>query len=271
MFLSIGVNIFMKIELLNPFTNSTGVVDMFTLEDFQHIAFMIQNGSDESLSNFLESKISGDVDSVVKLLGLFQARMQFVGDNTTISNGESNVSIDLNYLYKNLESQITDIRCEISDGGVDILVGYPRKLYHKSGEYLFIDMIRDISYMGKSVGFGDMSPPEKYEIFEKLPGNLIKKIKEYVNDSMVRWILLKERVGLPEISISVLDNSAFDFLKILFGYYDYESVTETLFILCKRIPDIQYLNSRTPKDIELLVKLYSEELEKSDQGDKSLV
>ena len=88
---------------------------------------------------------------------------------------------------------------------------------------------------------------------------------------MVRWILLKERVGLPEISISVLDNSAFDFLKILFGYYDYESVTETLFILCKRIPDIQYLNSRTPKDIELLVKLYSEELEKSDRGDKSLV
>ena len=44
---------------------------------------------------------------------------------------------------------------------------------------------------------------------------------------------------------------------------------ETIFTISSRISDIGFLMSRNPKDITLLIKLYSEEVEKMNAGDKS--
>lgn len=72
------------------------------------------------------------------------------------------------------------------------------------------------------------------------------------------------------MSISFFDNSAFNFIKLLFNYYRYDEIMETVFAISTRISDIGFLMSRNPKDIELLIKLYSEEVEKMNSEDKSI-
>jgi len=96
-------------------------------------------------------------------------------------------------------------------------------------------------------------------------------ISEFIEDNSQPFVLMQPRVGLSEISLNFFDNSGFEFLKILFNYYTYEDILETIFMLSRRITDIGYLNSRTPRDIDVLTKLYSDEVAKAADETKSIL
>jgi hypothetical protein len=119
------------------------------------------------------------------------------------------------------------------------------------------------------VNFKELSDIEKMEIIQNMPYSVIKEVHDYIDSKNFEIVMFKEKLGLPDIIVSLFNNSAFNFIKMMFNYYKYDDIMETVFTISSRISDIGFLMSRTPKDIALLIKLYSEEVEKASSGDKS--
>lgn len=259
----------MKFIVSNPLNLESVEVSEFTIEDMRSISFMIDNDSDDLLHDFLISKISGDGNCISKFIALFKAREQFVGDAITLSNGSNNINIQLSYWIDEFIKNLIDIEGVVTIDNFNICIDYPSSLMHHKYDDLLIDMIQSIDMNGHFINFKQISNDEKNEIIQKLPYNVVREVYDYINNVSFDIPIFKEKLGLPDIIISVFDNSAFNFIKMLYNYYRYDEIMETIFTISSRISDIGFLMSRNPKDITLLIKLYSEEVEKMNAGDKS--
>lgn len=80
---------------------------------------------------------------------------------------------------------------------------------------------------------------------------------------------MDSKIGLDSIQINFFDNSPLALITTLYNYHTYDEILEMLFVLSKRIPDISFLNSRSPKDLKYWIQLYSEEVEKINHSTKS--
>ena len=129
-------------------------------------------------------------------------------------------------------------------------------------------MLYNINYKNTNLNLNSLSDVNKKVIFEILPAKITEKVKEFIN-TQKNYILMESKLGISPVEISLFNNSAFELIKILNTYYSSSNIIETIFFLSKRISDITYLNSRTPKEINQFIKLYSEEVEKMNQENKS--
>ena len=243
-------------------------VSEFTLEDLRTVSFQIENDSDMELSKFFNSKIITDCNSIDRFNLLFTARYRFINETITLNNGESNITLNLNLLKNNLLKNIKNIRNTICIDNFYMTLDYPNNLFYDIGELLEIDCIDNIIYKGKEVNFKNLKISEKVDLYEKLPIDVIREVKKFIDNNDTDVILMESKFNLPEIKINLFDNSAFYLLKTLYNYYNYEDIIETLFMLSKRIPDIQYLNSRNPRDLDILIRLYKDDFDNSSQPAK---
>jgi hypothetical protein len=247
-------------------------ISEFTLDDFRTISFLIENKNDKSLSDFLMSKIETECHILDKFNILMQARIKFINESIILNNGTSNITINLNLWAEALKASIKDVKIQLSYEKFKINVDYPTSMLYDSYEDLIIDCIYEISHSDKSILFSGLGLDEKYKILEMLPPKLIRVIKDYIEQEMNYTIcIMKGTLGLPHIEVNLFDDSIFSVIKTLYDYYNYDNIVETLYFLSKRITDITYLNSRTPRELELLIDLYSEEVEKSDHDTKSII
>lgn len=262
----------MILEIPSIFSDKLIKVTEFTLDDFRTISFMLENESNSSLYNFLISKIHTPCNSLDKFNVLFQARVKFVNENIVLNNGTSNITINLNVLNESFIKNTKDIKNTITSNGFEIGVNYPKHFfYNEYDEFdrLLIDCIEYISYKERTVSFEEISYNDAYKIINKLPTNILVEIKNYIYENINNKILLfSSKLNLPDIVINMFDHTAYDFIKLLYNYYSYEEITELLFMISRRISDIQFLKSRNPRELDLLVKLYSEDIEKTNQETK---
>lgn len=260
----------MMLKVKNPMNSDVLEVSEFNMNDMRSIAFMIENDeANDALYDFLISKLSGEGNCVTKFIALFKAREKFIGDAISLNNGSSNVNIQLSYWYSEFIKNLIDIKGTVSVDKFTIVVDYPSSLNHKTFDDLLVDMIQSIEIENKRINFKNLNDLEKIEIIQNIPYNVIRELYDYINKKDFDILLFKKRLGLPDIKISLLNNSAFEFIKMMFNYYRYDEIMETVFMISSRISDINFLMSRTPKDMSFLIKLYSEEVEKSNTEDKS--
>jgi hypothetical protein len=259
----------MKLTVSNPLNSESLDISEFTMNDMRNIAFMVESNLDNALYDFLISKLSGDGNCITKFIALFKAREQFIGDSISLSNGSSNINIQLAYWFEEFSNHLIDIRGVVAVDDFEIIIDYPSSLIHKVYDELLMDMIQSINIKGNIINFKNISISEKMEIIQKMPYNVIREVYNYINNSNFEIVVFKQKLGLPDIKFTLFDNSAFTFIKMMFNYYRYDEIMETIFMISSRISDIGFLMSRTPKDINLLVKLYSEEVEKANSEDKS--
>lgn len=243
-------------------------ISEFTLEDLRTISFQIENDSDIELNKFLTSKVIIDCNAIDKFNLLFTARHKFINETITLNNGESNITLNLNLLNNNLLKNIKNIKNTINIDNFYITLDYPNDLFYTNKELLEIDCIHTIILRGKEVNFKNLQKSEKLDLYEKLPINIIREVKKFIDNNKDDVILMESKFNLPEIKINFFDNTAFYLLKTLYNYYNYEDIIETLFMLSKRIPDIQYLNSRNPRDLDILIRLYKDDFDNSSQPAK---
>jgi hypothetical protein len=195
--------------------------------------------------------------------------MRFVDDNILFNNGKSNITINLNVLKDAYISNVENIQKSITFEDFDIVLNYPKELLYDKFEDIMIDCIESLSYKDKTINFQNLSYEDANKIIERLHPGILIQIKEFVVESCNnKTILMESKLDLPELSINIFDNTAYNLLKVLYSYYNYDEIVELLFMLSKRISDIQFLNSRTPRDLDLFIKLYSEDIEKSNHEDK---
>lgn len=259
----------MILSVKNPVSGEVGRIKELTIDDFRSISFIIENSTDIELEEFLNDKIIGDTDALTKLLTLIQARMQFVSEQITLNNGTSNVNIDIKFLWKELVSKLQSAHRVIDMDGYEIHINYPSRLVHIDKDDLLLDCITDINYGHHRLRFRDLDKNSKLDIIGKFNAKAILKIQEVIDEVDVPINIFKARANLTDITLSLFDNSSFVFIRALFSYYTYDEITELIFMLSKRLPDLQYLNSRTPRDLELFIRLYSEEIEKTNTDTKS--
>lgn len=259
----------MKFTVSNPLNEDRLTISEFTMNDMRDISFMVENYEDTGLCEFLCSKLHGSGDCVSKFITLFKAREQYIGDVITLNNGSSNINIQLSFWFSEILKQLVDIKKVLYIDSFKVIIDYPSKLLHEKYDDIIVDMIQDIEVSGINANFKELSDIDKVNIIQKMPYNVIKEINSYIESIKFDVLIFKEKLGLPDIKISFFDNSAFNFIKFLFNYYRYDEIMETVFAISSRISDVSFLMSRTPKDISLLIKLYSEEVEKMNLEDKS--
>lgn len=259
----------MIIGIPSLFTSNTIEVEEFTLNDFRNISFLIENHNDLQLQKFLFSKIKTPCNCFDKVYALFQSRIKFINENIVLNNGVANITINLAIWDEVFKKNVENVKTELIYDEFKVIVDYPQTLLFDTFEDIIIDSIYNITFKNNTLNFLDLSKEDKIKILEHLPVNLIHNIKNYIEENMFYSIcLMEEKLGLPEISINLLDESMYSFLKSLYNYYTADDIIETIFFLSKRISDIAYLNSRTPREVEILIDLYSDEFEKGNQDTK---
>jgi hypothetical protein len=230
---------------------------------------MIDNNDDAGLYKFLISKIETPCNAFDKFYILFKARTLFVNETITLNNGKSNISINLDVWDGVIKKNYIDISNDIVFENIKVSVDYPDHLMYDNYEDLIIDCIYKISINDNELIFNNLSDEDRDKILEKLPPSLTILIKDYIASVLGdKLVIMSAKLDLPEIAVNVFDGSAYELIKVLFNYYRYDDILELIFMLSKRMGDIGYINSRTPKDLDLLVKLYAEDVEKTTTDDK---
>lgn len=260
----------MKFSISNKLNSEALKVSEITMNDMRDISFMIESESDDALNDFLMSKLEGDGNCVTKFIALFKAREHYIGETISLNNGSNNIVVQLYYWFDEIINHTFNIKNDIVIDKFKISIDYPSNLLHSDYTDLLIDMIKCIQVDDNKLQFNTLIKSEKELIIQNLPYNVIKKIHEHIDNTQYEISLFQERLGIPDIDMSFFNNSAFNIIKLLFNYYKYDDIIETVFMMSNRISDVGFLMSRTPKDVSLLIKLYREEVEKSNSEDKSL-
>lgn len=244
-------------------------ISEFTLEDFRSISFMLENDMDDAIYEFLEAKMVGKSSAVDKFNLLLEARSKFVSDTITLNNRAHNITINLKMWKDTFRGNVKNIRKMVKIENFELTLDYPDALYFKNREDMLMDCLKNIQYLDKDINFHELAAEEKQTLFNKLPINVIGAIKEFVEFNDEKIIVMDAKLNLPEMTINFFDNTSLELVKVLYSHYQYSEIPELLFMLSKRIGDVGYLNSRNPRDLELLIRLYSEEMEKLQLQDKS--
>jgi hypothetical protein len=252
----------MIVELPCIFSEETIDISEFTIEDFRSIAFMIQNDSDQSLYNKFVKSLNKDLSSIDKFNILLESRILHIDDNIIFNNGTSNITVNINIWKEKFRTNIKDIRKTLKIDNIELTLDYPSEFFFKNLDDILMSCVKHLRIKDKFLNFYSLDKSEQLAILEKLPSNVTLQIKEFIEDNNKPIILMDSVLNLPEISINFFDNSAFSLIKTIYSYYQYDDICEILFVLSKRITDISYLNSRTPRDLNSLIRLYEEELEK---------
>lgn len=256
----------MNLEIPNLLSSGYTEVKEMTMNDFRSISFMIENDSDKSFYDFIKSKIRTDSNGVDMLVSLLEARSKYVDNILTLNNGTSNVSIDIDNWIKSLRNNVKPIRKVLQYEALSIVVDYPEDIYFSSYDDVLESTIKSMELNGNTIEFSPLPKEEKKDILDKTPMGAIKLINDYISESGENIILFEERLGLPELHVNFFNNSAYSLLKTIYSYYKPEYIVELLFSMSKRINDISYLNSVTPREFSLIIKLYEEEIEKLNQS-----
>ena len=247
-------------------------ISEFTLEDFRYISFMIEQNNDIELYNYLVSKIETPCNAFDKFYALFKIRRLLVNDSISFNNGTSNVAINLKAWDDAIIRKYIDIKKVIIYKDFIATVNYPEQLLYENYEDMIMDCVSKISYGDKEVDFLGMDITDKRNILEKIPPTLFIYIKDYILEMCKEsFIIMESKFNLPEIDINIFNGNAYELLKILYNYYNYDDIIELVYMLSKKINDAGYLNSRNPRDLDLLIKIYSEDVEKTSHESKSYI
>lgn len=245
-------------------------ISEFILEDFRTISFLNENKSTKELYNLLTRNLD-NYNGMEKFTALLKLRIMTVNENVNFYVNEKNISVNLNIWYNNLIKNIQDIKTTLNIDDIEIELNYPKEFYYEKMDELFTGCIYNIKYKNNELNFESLSLEEKMKVLDNLPSRVIVEIQEFIENYSTDYMLMNSRLGISDIIVNFFNNSAFDIIQNIYNYYNYDDILELLFNLSKRVPDIQYLNSRNPRDIEFLIKLYSEDIEKTVSETKSIL
>jgi hypothetical protein len=235
-------------------------VDQFTINDIRSISFAIENDSDNILHDIFTSKISKNFTNVDIFNSLINARCKYINNKITLNNGTSNINISIDNIISKLNNNIVHIREELSINNLNIILDYPDLLYFNSSDELMISCIKLIRIKDKLINFNNITKSEKLDILNNLPVKVIDSIEKFIIKNNKDIVLFESKLGIDEITVNFFNNSSFLILKNLYHYYNYDSLIEILFMISKRITDMSFLNSRTPYELDEIIRMYGEEI-----------
>ncbi len=219
--------------------------------------FFHESSPEHNLNRLEDFIITENLNVVEKFITLLYLRERCLKKtfNININGTDKDVGIDL--VIKNFD-EIIDIREEREVGDLKLVLDYPSKFLVNTDN--IFSVIKEIEIDNHSINLGTVSTEELIDITNNLPTEVLKVINDFIEDKRhaLEYSLIPNN---DDFEINFLDASPFYFLVNLFKCLDVYTFREYIFVLSKRIRDVNFLLNSTFIDILDYIELYKRENE----------
>jgi len=147
-----------------------------------------------------------------------------------------------------------------------VLMGSPLKLTHVTSDDILNDTVHKIKLGRKSYDLTKMTINQRQQLLEsfstELFSEIVNNIKRINSNYNIPILEVPDENGeLTNFSLELYNNSFFEFIKLIYQGNLHEQLY-TRYILAKRLNfQIEYIDSRTPAEVNTYISMYKEELE----------
>ena len=232
---------------------------------YKHIReLLFQNNSLDSKLKYLEAFIvTQNLNVIEKFIVLLMLRKKCIKPSVTLNLNKANKEVSLDYIIESFEESI-DIRQEVTRDNIQLILDYPTKFCVNTDNVLSV--IREIKIDDTHIVIDSLTEQEFVQIIDNLPADILSVVSNFVTDKKDAFIFSLLSGRNNSMQLNFLTPSPFQFIDTVFNCIDENSYREYLYILSKRIKDVQFLINSTMADILDYLELYRRECE--DEGDK---
>jgi len=221
---------------------------------------------------FLESFIcTKNLNIVEKFLTLLILREKCIGERIGVNSKKGIVNIDLEYIRNNIGA-FEDIREEITIDNIKCVLNYPSRFNIGDTDFIF-SLIESIEIQEEKILIPGLSNDEYKSVINKLPKEIYSYLEQFINKNQVHFEVTaleeREKLDIKKIELNVLNSSFPSFIVHIFNCMTDVEYRELLFVLCKRVLDVNFLINSTYLEIQDFYKLYSDETTKENESLKS--
>ena len=207
------------------------------------------------LEKFIVTK---DLNAVEKFIALLKLRQKCINSAVTLTLDGRDIEIGIDAILQSFE-EIINIREQRTINDITVVLDYPSRFCVDSDNVLSV--IHTIELEDQKIDLSSVPDDEFLQITNSLPGDVLTLIYEFVEkrkDALTFNLLDK-------MYLNFLDASPFIFLNNIFECLDDYKFREYLFILSRRMRDINFLLNCTLVEIYDYIELYRRESEEEKQ------
>ncbi len=238
---------------------------------FKHIRNLIlySNSALRGHIEFLEKFIlSKDLNVAEKFKVFLILREKCVGENISVGSNKGNINIGLDYINDNIGT-FDDIETTVSIGDLDVTLDYPYEFNLGDSDFLF-SCIKSLKLEDETIVLQNLEQDERMQVLDSLPKEVFDHIAEFVqkNHHNFKFTIIEDRKSLDvkKIELDLLTVSAPMFIYNIFNCMSGSEYRELLFVLSKRVHDVEFLLNSNYVEVEDFYNLYKDEIERENEN-----
>ena len=244
------------------------VVEEILFKDLRKFSLYSDSAVGDALK-FLETFIcTKNLNIVEKFISLVMLRQRCVGDDITLTSNKGPVNVNLDLVIQGI-GDIEDRSKIIEIDNAKYQLNYPSRFNCGDSDFIF-SLIQSIQIDDEKIILSEVAAQEYTQIINTLPKNLYRHLVRFVQQNKNYFSLKifegRKNLDIPEINLDVLSADTSNFIVSLFNAITANDYRQMLFILCNRIPDINYLINCTFIEVEDYYNLYKDEAEKENEA-----
>ena len=171
-------------------------------------------------------------------------------------------------IIKNIQSS-HDISEEVTINNIKYVLNYPTKFNLGNTDFLF-SIIESITIDGERIVVNELTDGEFEQIINSLPKKLYTHLTNYTKKYRDLFTVTiweeREKINLQKLDLNILTTSFPLFLVKLFNTLSHTEYEELIFVLSKRIPDVNFLINSTYIEIQDYMELYKREVDQINEN-----
>jgi hypothetical protein len=267
------------------------IINVKSIKNFQFFNLIktIHNDNnlcvEECLNNLLdylidEKSILKDINILEKFLILLESRIHSIGDSLTTASQtvDATVNIPLYTMRDKIIQNIQNFKFKrnFSLKTLKVNINLPKKLLLNDIDDIYRHIIDEIIIDEMSYKVSDLSNEELDLILQNLPAEISSDILNYIQDltDLSRKLNLfegNEKLGIQKISMGLLDNTLFYFLKNIFSE-ELGSFYELMYSMIKKLNfDYNSFMNVTPNECKIFINYYNSDIKREDEANRGSV
>lgn len=240
---------------------------VFTMRDLRNIIKLRKSPTHvvEYLEGMIITKNLNRIDMFLSLLSLFD---ECVSSTVPINNSEGDtVKIYVDSIFSRFLDYPEIVTKVNITKGMDIILDYPIGITCGG----FTDYISKVIIDGnETITLKDLSVKDRQTIYNSLPSSLSSTVLKFIEDnSEIFKFSISKNKKLSRNVIDINSNNLQMFITNSFITMNEMTFREYIFVLSKRVTDINFLMESTPKDLDDFYKLYNTEIDKESSNNSN--
>jgi hypothetical protein len=231
---------------------------------YKHIrGLQLQGDCISSKLKYIEDFIiTQNLNVIEQFITLLLLRKKCIKPTTALYIDDADKEVHIDYILESFEDNIS-IKEKVNSGSIQLTLDYPSKFCINTTHLLSV--IREIKIEDQRIIVDSLPEHEFLQVIDKLPAEILNVVDNFVTNNQKAFVfpLLSGRSNLYDINF--LDPSPFVFIDTLFSCIDENSYREYLFILSKRIGDVEFIINSPFVDILDYLELYKRECEEENK------